>query len=96
MAIFDEEGLSKAQQLLDNLEGSELTIWLKDGQSFSMDLTSCQLGVALSVLGFRMRSKDTYAVFSDKTLRDKIGPRLDRLNDHHDGGVTADGSQKDA
>lgn len=98
MVNFDseEDGWYRALQLLANMEGSELTIWLKDGQNFSMDLTANQLGIVLSVLGFRMQDKDTYVVFSDETLRDKIGPRLKRLNDSYDGKAAANDHQKDA
>ncbi len=70
---------NKAQQLLDNLEGAELNIYLNDGGVFSMSLSNCQLAIALSVLGFRMIDEETYKVLSDETLVTKIAPRLPRL-----------------
>lgn len=73
----------EVDEVLGNLEGAELNVYLNDGGMFSMDLTRNQLGAALAVLGFKMLDPETYKVFSDKVLAEEVIPRLYRLNFDH-------------
>lgn len=64
--------------MINNLDGAELTVYLKDGNSFNICLDSMELVVALKAIGFEIQSGNQYNTFApstlEKILNGKINP----------------------
>lgn len=61
-----------------DLESAELTVYLKDGNSFNICLDSMELVVALKAIGFEIQGGNQYNTFAPNTLesilKGKINP----------------------
>lgn len=51
-----------------DLESAELTVYLKDGNSFNICLDSMELVVALKAIGFEIQRGNQYNTFAPNTL----------------------------
>lgn len=64
--------------MINNLDGAELTVYLKDGNSFNICLDSMELVVALKAIGFEIQGGNQYNTFAPNTLesilKGKINP----------------------
>lgn len=64
--------------MINNLDGAELTVYLKDGNSFNICLDSIELIVVLKAIGFEIQSENQYNTFApstlEKILNGKINP----------------------
>ena len=54
--------------MINNLDGAELTVYLKDGNSFNFCLDSIELIVVLKAIGFEIQSGNQYNTFAPSTL----------------------------
>lgn len=52
----------------NNFEGAEITIYTKDGNQFSFDLSQMQAIMAFKILGFKFGKGDNYSCYSDQAL----------------------------
>lgn len=67
------------------IEGAEITLYLKDGDNLSLDLSPLQLAAIIKLLGLRYdKINDTWGMFSDESLQklmDKTINKWQPVND---------------
>ena len=61
--------------------GADLMLYTDDGNEWCIEVTPAMLEGFVAVSGFTPKSNTSYTVFSDKSIRENILPRLPKWKD---------------